>query len=662
LQSEDGPWSSDTVSYGYTERQRTSLSLSQPSGSAWNQTYGYNSARQLTNVTSGAGSFTYAYDALRSTLINKLSLPGGSYITNTYDPVGNLLSTVLKNSGGGVLNSHTYVSDLAGERTKQTFKDGNYVDYTYDLIGQLKTAKGKESGGASRLHEQLSYVYDTAGNLNFRTNNALIETFAVNNLNELTVTSRTNTVTVAGDTTSPATNVSVNGLASSRYADNTFAKDNLSLIDGNNTFTAIAQNAAGLSATNQITVSLPASSALVYDLNGNLRTNGVQIYDYDDENQLTTNWIPGARKSEFVYDAFGRRRITRDYTWQGGAWAQTNEVRYVYDGRLAIQERDAANLPTVTYTRGLDLSGSLQGAGGSRGLLARTVGTASAFYQADGGGNITALVNSGGVLVAKYAYDPFGTVVAKNGPVADVNTYRFSSEELHAASGLVYYGFRFYDPNTQRWLNRDPIGESGGLNLYALLGNDPINWVDAYGLNTAGLGGGLGAALLATIAGGAEAIAGVAAALAVPAAVVVTAATAAVLVGADGYLLYQTVDLSLDSHKAEQRIRQMQQKFDQCKAQRTAEENKKARQKYKNNKSAARQGWEDREGEDWPLDENGRPWPGEHTPSLKEGGDPMIVTPRDPGAPDPHNIPGPDGLTDYQRWGGLGPPARKANK
>jgi len=56
------------------------------------------------------------------------------------------------------------------------------------------------------------------------------------------------------------------------------------------------------------------------------------------------------------------------------------------------------------------------------------------------------------------------------------------------------------------------------------------------------------------------------------------------------------------------------------------------------------------------------PWPAEHTPSLKEGGDPMNVYPRDPGAPDPHNIPGPNGLTDYQIWGALGTAARIANQ
>jgi hypothetical protein len=95
---------------------------------------------------------------------------------------------------------------------------------------------------------------------------------------------------------------------------------------------------------------------------------------------------------------------------------------------------------------------------------------------------------------------------------------------------------------------------------------------------------------------------------------------------------------------------------------RTPEENRKARNTFKNNKPQARSNWEQRTGNQWPTDENDMPWPAEHDPPLKEGGDPMNVYPRDPGAPDPHNIPGPNGLTDYQIWGALGTAARLANQ
>jgi len=171
--------------------------------------------------------------------------------------------------------------------------------------------------------------------------------------------------------------------------------------------------------------------------------------------------------SEFQYDGRQRRRARAEFTWTNGAWAETNLVHYVYDGNLVLQERDQNNLPNVTYTRGNDLSGSLQGAGGVGGLLARADNALNqtAFYHADNHGNITMLINSSNAIVAKYLYDAFGNVLSASGSLANANVYRFSSKEAHANSGLDYFLFRFYDPNLQRWPNRDPIGETGFENL-----------------------------------------------------------------------------------------------------------------------------------------------------------------------------------------------------
>lgn len=58
-----------------------------------------------------------------------------------------------------------------------------------------------------------------------------------------------------------------------------------------------------------------------------------------------------------------------------------------------------------------------------------------------------------------------------------------SSEKT--ASGVCYYGFRYYNPSTGRWLSRDPIGEAGGLNLYGMVGNDAVNSIDPFGLEEA---------------------------------------------------------------------------------------------------------------------------------------------------------------------------------
>jgi RHS repeat-associated protein len=169
----------------------------------------------------------------------------------------------------------------------------------------------------------------------------------------------------------------------------------------------------------------------------------------------------------------------------------------VYDGNLVFQERYfTPQLSTlipqqaITYTRGRDLSGTLEGAGGIGGLLARTdnglfaIGApgAHAYYHADGNGNVTCLINANQVIVAHYLYDPYGNILSQRGPLADANLYRFSSKEIHVASGLLYYLYRFYDPTFQRWVNRDPIQEVGGFNLYAYVLNTPQNGIDSTGL------------------------------------------------------------------------------------------------------------------------------------------------------------------------------------
>jgi RHS repeat-associated protein len=343
-----------------------------------------------------------------------------------------------------------------------------------------RSAQAENAPGS--WNEQLKCVFHPVGNLKYRTNNALVENFQVNSEDELTQNTNGGSLTVMGTTTSKATNVTVNGTNSaSLYKDSTFAAANMPLTTA---YTAVAQDSYGRGATNTATVSLSTNITYQYDGNGNLTIDGLRSFAYDNENQLIQVWVPGQWFSQFTYDGKMRRRIRQEFTWQGSAWVQTNAVYYVYDGNLVIQERGLDYVPTMTYTRGKDLSGSLQGAGGIGELLARTDNTAlqTAFYHADGNGNITMLINSSQAIVAKYLYDAFGNTLSKSGSLADANVYRFSSKEAHANSGLIYYLYRYYDPNLQRWPNRDPKQEKGGLNLYEVAANDPINRVDFLGL------------------------------------------------------------------------------------------------------------------------------------------------------------------------------------
>ena len=163
--------------------------------------------------------------------------------------------------------------------------------------------------------------------------------------------------------------------------------------------------------------------------------------------------------------------------------------------------------PLVSYTRGNDLSGNLEGAGGIGGLLARSHGYAGGnwstnnYYFADGNGNIMSLVDESQTLSASYLYDPFGVEIWESGTLASANVYRFSSKEWHGPTGLYYYGYRWYAPYCQKWLNRDPINELGfkvlihrtaalnrreEQNLYRFVANNPISNWDYLGLDNPG--------------------------------------------------------------------------------------------------------------------------------------------------------------------------------
>ncbi len=506
LAYEDGPWSHDRIDYTYAARMRSGFSLEQENAGSWVQGYAYDDYRRLTNVTSAAGVFHTQYKSTAwdgtstaSSLPQYLNLPCGSQIENTHDGIGRLLSTVLKDAQSATVNSHAYEYNDGHQRRKQTFKDGNFVDYTYDHIGQLETAKGFESDDTTaRPHEQFGYAYDAAWNLNYRTNNALVQSFGVDSLNQLTTLTRSGSLTVAGSVSTEPTSVMVkdnNNAAQTAtvYGDNTFARGNVVLLNGTNTFEAVAQDSYGRVDTNTVITWLPASATCYYDGRGNLTNDGQRVFFYDAENQLVTVLVSNAWKSDFVYDGFMRRRVRKEFAWSGGAWTQTNEVRYVYDGRLVVQERHYTPngstlipLTAVTYTRGNDLSGSLEDAGGIGGLLARSeisnLQFPHAYYHADGNGNITGLIGTNGVVVARYNYDPYGNILAMSGPLAEANLYRFSSKEFHPNSGLVYYLYRYYEPGLQRWINRDPLEEGGGINLFEFDSSDPISIMDPYGL------------------------------------------------------------------------------------------------------------------------------------------------------------------------------------
>ena len=232
-----------------------------------------------------------------------------------------------------------------------------------------------------------------------------------------------------------------------------------------------------------------------YDAKGNTltlpRANGTsQSLTWDAHNRLRSVTPSGSAARTMVYDPLGRLVWSRrpdganpaiDEVWSWSSW--TLLAREIYQGITALE--------TYRYTWGPDLSGTLEGAGGVGGLLAeeRAVGSSTVrdirHTHADANGNILALTNATGQVSARYRYSPFGETLSNQdldgSGWATKNIHRFSTKPEIAGTGLLYYGYRYYDPQTGRWPTRDPIEEEGGLNLYGFVGNDGVVKFDYLG-------------------------------------------------------------------------------------------------------------------------------------------------------------------------------------
>ena len=216
-----------------------------------------------------------------------------------------------------------------------------------------------------------------------------------------------------------------------------------------------------------------------YDADGNLTADGVFTYAYDAACRLTSVSSNGVTVATFAYDATGRR--VRKFT-------PTATHTYFYDDWNLVKEivaRTDGTISTIHYYWGKDLSSTLQGAGGVCGLLYLTIDGMPYVPCYDNNGNITRYLDSSGATVAQYTYDSFGRTISATGPLADAFPHRFSTKYFDHETGLYYYGYRYYSPVLMRWLNRDPIGEDGGLNLHSAAKNNLLSQFDVLGMSIA---------------------------------------------------------------------------------------------------------------------------------------------------------------------------------
>ena len=201
------------------------------------------------------------------------------------------------------------------------------------------------------------------------------------------------------------------------------------------------------------------SSSLTYDLNGNLTSDGTNSYSWDAENRLIEIVYPGSgNNSQFAYDPLGRNVQILEYS----ASSLTSTKQFVWCRNDRCEARNSGSTITAQYFG-----------------YGETISGTSYFYAKDHLGSVREMTNSSGTIEAQYAYDPYGQVTKISESVAA--DFGYAGYYLHARSGLNLTRTRAYSSLQGRFINRDPIMEKGGVNVFANVSNNPISFTDPSG-------------------------------------------------------------------------------------------------------------------------------------------------------------------------------------
>jgi len=468
LASLDGPLANDTLTYTYDELGRgVGRSIN---GAANESSVAFDALGRVNTLTNPLGTFGPVY-VNQTGRLDHVTWPNGQRTNYAWQPNAQdqrLASITHLDPAAQTESQHTYGYDTEGKiLTWQNTRPGSDAKFTfgYNASDELEEAVQRAEPAQTLLH-QSSYAYDKSGNRAAVTEDGKFTSYPANAKNQLTTASGSGSILFRGSVNEPATitlagqPVTMQGFNWSAWAEVAPGPNSLTL-QATETNVAPGFNAQTTTRHIELTLTADAARTFAYDANGSMTDNGAtQTYEWDAANRLVAiNYTGTNLRTEFNYDGWSRwvKIVEKD-----GATV-TSEKRFVWEGYSLAEERDASNAVTRRYFA----------QGEQRGAL-------NLYYARDHLGNVRELTDGTGTLRASYEYALWGKRTKLAGDLdCDLG---FTGHYQHGPSGFVVAPLRFYTAEFGRWLSRDPIEESGGINLYSYAANNPGKNTDPLGL------------------------------------------------------------------------------------------------------------------------------------------------------------------------------------